>query len=192
MPRLTSSEYQRAQKKRTGSGEGGDTDFIQTPPIATELLMEVEGFDGGIWEPACGRGAISKVLAQHGYRVRSTDLIDRGFGTADVNFFEQKVRVDNIVTNPPYSLFCEFISHALRLARRKVALLLPLVALGGSIKRISVLMESKPARVWAFHKKVPYLNHVDEEKPSVFPHMWVVWEKGVENDHVELRWLRRY
>jgi len=44
-------------------------------------LLSVETFEGSIWEPACGDGAISKVLLAAGFDVVSTDLIDRGFGT---------------------------------------------------------------------------------------------------------------
>jgi len=40
----------------------------------------VESFEGQIWEPACGDGAISRVLEAAGYQVISTDLIDRGYG----------------------------------------------------------------------------------------------------------------
>ncbi len=53
-------------------------DFYETPPDAVEELLRVERFSGRIWEPACGRGAISEVLEAHGHTVVSTDLVDRG------------------------------------------------------------------------------------------------------------------
>ena len=34
-------------------------DFYPTPLIAIEALLDHENFDGDIWEPACGDGAIS-------------------------------------------------------------------------------------------------------------------------------------
>jgi len=37
-------------------------EFYPTPPEATRALLSVECFEGDIWEPACGDGAISKVL----------------------------------------------------------------------------------------------------------------------------------
>lgn len=37
-------------------------EFYPTPPEATRALLSVESFDGAIWEPACGDGAISEVL----------------------------------------------------------------------------------------------------------------------------------
>jgi len=56
-------------------------DFYPTPPEAVRALLSVETFTGSVWEPACGDGAISKVLIEAGFEVVSTDLIDRGFGT---------------------------------------------------------------------------------------------------------------
>lgn len=59
-------------------------DYYATEPKATELLMQLEKFNPNIWECACGEGHISKVLERYGYNVRSTDLIDRGFGKGGV------------------------------------------------------------------------------------------------------------
>jgi len=39
-------------------------EFYPTPPEATRALLSVESFEGDIWEPACGDGAISKVLIE--------------------------------------------------------------------------------------------------------------------------------
>ncbi len=63
-------------------------EFYPTPPEATRALLSVENFDGDIWEPACGDGAISRELTAAGYNVTSTDLIDRGFGTGGQNFLK--------------------------------------------------------------------------------------------------------
>jgi hypothetical protein len=45
--------------------------------------MRSERFNGDIWEPACGDGAMSRELAAAGHTVISTDLVDRGYGEAD-------------------------------------------------------------------------------------------------------------
>lgn len=41
-------------------------EFYPTPPEATRALLSVERFDGDIWEPACGHGAIATVLTDAG------------------------------------------------------------------------------------------------------------------------------
>jgi hypothetical protein len=103
-------------------------DLYQTPPEATRALLEVESFDGVIWESANGRGAISRVLRAAGHRVIATDLIDYGCPDAagGVDFLTQTSAPDGvttILTNPPFMHADEFVRHALRLdpARRDAA-----------------------------------------------------------------------
>ena len=55
-------------------------DFYATDPRAVELLLNLEQFSPDIWECACGAGHMSEVLNVHGYNVKSTDLIYRGYG----------------------------------------------------------------------------------------------------------------
>ena len=78
-------------------------DFYPTPPEAVRALLSVETFEGSIWEPACGDGAISKVLLAAGYNVVSTDLIDRGYGIGGRDFLKSdRPLAKHIITNPPY------------------------------------------------------------------------------------------
>ena len=41
-------------------------DFYPTPPEGTEALLSAVSFNGPIWEPACGDGAISRALEAAG------------------------------------------------------------------------------------------------------------------------------
>jgi len=99
-----------------------DNDFYATPAWCTEALLHLEGFDGPIWEPACGNGAISKVLEKT-CDVYSTDLIDRGFGEGDIDFLQETqlwFKSRNIVTNPPFGKEAEkFLRHALDLTEHR-------------------------------------------------------------------------
>jgi len=64
-------------------------DFYATPPECTVALLKnyQRLFEGSrVWEPACGDGAISKVLEDHRLDVISTDLHDRGYGEGGMNF----------------------------------------------------------------------------------------------------------
>lgn len=40
-------------------------DFYPTPEIATVRFLEAERFEGEIWEPACGDGAMSRVIERY-------------------------------------------------------------------------------------------------------------------------------
>ena len=51
-------------------------DLYETPELATLALLRAEPLPRKIWEPACGPGAIVRVLRDAGHRVIATDLID--------------------------------------------------------------------------------------------------------------------
>jgi hypothetical protein len=96
----------------------------------SQRLFERESFTGAVQDPSCGFGRIVKAAIEAGLPAFGTDLVDRGFpdlhGTFD--FFEQKTRVENIVSNPPFGprrapLFKRYALHALALTSRKVALI---------------------------------------------------------------------
>ena len=84
--------------------ERQNEDYYATDPKAAVLLLELETFSPNIWECACGEGHLSKVFENDGHTVKSTDLMDRGFGETGIDFLS----IDNlewngdIITNPPY------------------------------------------------------------------------------------------
>lgn len=154
-------------------------DFYPTPPHATEAMLNVETFVGQIWEPACGDGAMSKVLAARGYDVISTDLIDRGFGEARTDFLmEWQPRAPNIVTNPPFKFAQEFVEQALRLTTGKVAILARLAWLEGKERR-KLFVSTPLARVWVFSARVPMSRNGEDMgkgKGGMIAFAWYIWD----------------
>ena len=81
-------------------------DLYETPEAATLALLAVEPLPPTILEPACGRGAISKVLRGAGHTVLENDIVDYGQGQRSVQDFltftpAQADKIDAVVTNPP-------------------------------------------------------------------------------------------
>ena len=106
-------------------------DFFPTPPWATFALIDNGSFAGDIWEPACGDGAMSRVLEEASPSVFSSDLYQGGYGETGLDFLKPVRSADNIVTNPPYNCAEGFVASGLARARRKFALLLRLAFLEG-------------------------------------------------------------
>lgn len=157
-------------------------DFYPTPPEATIALLNVETFDGPIWEPACGDGAISKVLEAAGLPVISSDLVDRGYGESNIDFLmEWQARTPHIVTNPPFKLALQFVEHALSLTTGKVCLLGRLAWLEGQTRR-NVLYDNAPiARVHVFSRRLTMQRGRaanDEDEGGMIAFAWFVWEHG--------------
>lgn len=166
-------------------------DFYPTPPRATLALLAAETFEGGIWEPACGDGAISKVLEAAGHIVTSSDLIERGYGTARVDFLlDYQTTADNIITNPPFKFAQEFAEHALRRSHRKVAMLCRLGWLEG-LARQKMFQSTPLRRVHVFSGRVPMLRNGEAMMAGgggMIAFAWFVWEHGFTGKP-ELGWI---
>jgi hypothetical protein len=160
-------------------GDRQRDDFYATPAPATLSLLEVEYFEGGIYEPCCGQGHMSKVLEQAGYEVESTDLVDRGYGKTGIDFLMEIAKRDNVVTNPPYgNLALPMARHCQQIARNKTALLLKLNFLAGQARR-KFFDEHPPARVWVFSRRVNLMKDgIQYKNGGMMDLAWYVWETG--------------
>jgi hypothetical protein len=107
------------------SGKRKKSDFYETPYTITRHLLNNEDFDytQSICEPACGEGAIVKVLKEKTNNIISYDI--------EKNFLSETDQYDYIITNPPFSIAYSFILKAKQVAKKKFAFLLPLSYLHG-------------------------------------------------------------
>lgn len=114
--------------------EREEHDYYATEPKAAELLCDLFKFSPLIWECACGEGHLSEVFKNRGYLVRSTDLVDRGYGEGGVDFLQCTTPFPgDIITNPPYKFAQQFVEKALSLVSEghHVAMLLKLTFMEG-------------------------------------------------------------
>lgn len=165
-------------------------DFFPTPRWATFALIENEKFSGDIWEPACGNGAMSDVLATAGNAVISSDLYERGFGEAGVDFLNNARTACNIITNPPYNSAEGFVASGLAKAERKFALLLRLAFLEGANRANTIFARNPPSRVWVFSERITFYPAGAVVKGSgTTAYAWFVWDKDA-SEKTELKWFR--
>ena len=174
--------------------ERAANDYYATDPRAVEMLLQMETFAPVIWEPACGEGHISKVLAAHGYEVISTDLIYRGFGDPEpLNFLEEPLDgfEGDIITNPPYSVGLQFVERALESVRPggKVAMFLKVQFLEGK-RRGEFFKKSPPRSVYISRSRLACYKNGDltTNPESAIAYAWYVWEKGFTGDPV-IKWF---
>lgn len=173
-------------------------DYYATDPAAVEMLLAEEKFSHYVWECACGGGHISEVLKQHGYKVKSSDLIDRGYEQTEIIDFldvsNEEVKKDvprDIITNPPYKYAKEFVEKALAVSMdgAKIAMLLKLTFLEGK-NRKELFDNCKPARIYVFRSRIDcWKNGIEPEKPQkAVCYAWFVWKKGKNSDPV-IKWI---
>lgn len=185
--------YATIQVSRATLADRGD-DHYQTPACAVTALLKVESLPRGIWECACGAGAIVRVLRAAGHFVIGSDIHDYGsrdqdFGNRDF-FLEREMPPDTecIVTNPPYRDAGRFAAHALSFCPT-VILLLRLAFLE-STGRTPILEGGKLARVLVFRNRLPRMHREGWDGPkssSAVAFAWFVWHR----DHVGPTELRR-
>lgn len=98
-----------------GNGRRRADDFYPTPPEATVALINATGqyIEYTVHEPACGDGAMAKVLEWYGFGVIATDLVYRGYGIGGIDFLETGPASAFIITNPPFKLAAAFIETAM-------------------------------------------------------------------------------
>lgn len=176
--------------KITGSNQGRERnkhDFYPTPDYATEALLDREKFTD-VWEPACGDGAISKVLIKNRIKTISTDLVDYGYGDGSGRDFllEQERLAPEIITNPPFSLALEFAQKAMDLGVEKLALLVRLQFLEG-VKRGEFFKRFPPKHVYVFSKRLSFNVSGEFQSGGVMAFAWFVFKQEKDNS----QWLSR-
>jgi hypothetical protein len=155
-----------------------ENDFYPTPPAATQRLLDVEKFDGGVWEPACGDGAISKVLRRNGYYVAESDIEPRNRAEVIDFLLTDQLKAGSIITNPPFKLLCQFIERAYALKPDKFAFLAKLTALEGG-ERSEILERTHLTRVHVFRNRILMTRNGEEPRGSgMIAFAWFVWERG--------------
>jgi hypothetical protein len=174
--------------KRNADLDGPD--FYPTPAWATYALMDNEKFSGPIWEPACGDGAMSTVLADAGNPVTSSDLYNRGYGEIGVDYLLSNRKAPNIITNPPFNSAEGFVATGLVTANRKFALLLRLAFLEGINRANTIFHKAPPSRVWVFSERITfYMKGTHRAGSGTTAYAWFVWDKD-HSGQTELAWFK--
>lgn len=190
-------------------------DDFPTPPWATRALMDVLEGQGQVlhmqhvWEPACNRGHMARVLAERFDRVFATDVHDYGWPRQDavadflIDWSQDRPDVDWIITNPPFRLAEDFITHGLRLGAG-VAVLVRSAFLEGQARYERLFRETPPTFVCPFVERVVMWKGVllDPEVPvwdadrraarkpsSATAYAWLIWMPVEWSHHPKLIWL---
>lgn len=173
-------------------------DYYATDPKALEIFLKRIETDklklhNNIWECACGEGHLSKVLEENGYKVWSTDLVDRGYGTGNTNFLKSipDEWSGDILTNPPYKYAAEFVEKALEITRKGcyTIMFLKIQFLEGQARK--KLFEKYPPKyvyVNSSRQLCAMNGEFERYNATALCYCWFVWEKGYEGEP-SIRWI---
>ena len=170
------------------TGKRKESDFYETPYSMTRKFLQAYPLPQhfNILEPACGNKAIVKVLEEAGYGgERATGFLRYSDLSQGINFLTWEYStVDWVITNPPFSIFQEWVKKCKEVSRVGFSLLLPLSYLHGQ-KRYDEKIFRDPTfpltRIYVF-TRYPMLGEPlrDDGKynTGMMAYMWGVWEKA--------------
>lgn len=173
-----------------GKDKRRELDFYPTPANVTVALIEflLEKYAlipiKGVWEPACGDGAMSKVIESYEFlSVFSSDLRYTSYGTGGVDYLKTAIPdgIQAVITNPPFNLSAEFIKKAT--SEAKLVCMLLKSQYWHARNRYELFKENPPAYVLPLTWRPDFLEH--EKKPGEkkgAPTMEVAWSVWIEGD----------
>ncbi|HWL06750.1 MAG TPA: hypothetical protein VNQ99_17740 [Xanthobacteraceae bacterium] len=173
-----------------------DDDWYTENRWCSRRLFDEEKFNGPIHDPCCGSGRIVEAARAAGHEATGADLRDRGFGYDVRDFFLDPGPYTNVVSNHPFDLSEEFARHAVDVAQRKVAMIMPTRRLNAAWPWITALPFY---RLWFLTPRPsmppgPMAMQLEAQgkQPSgdTKDYCWLVFLKDFEG-RAETRWLHR-
>ena len=172
------------------NAEREENDFYATNPKALEIAMpklEKEGLSKNVWECACGKGHLAEVLKEKGYKVISTDLIDRGYGQSlDFLMVNGSSKFDiDILTNPPFKLAEKFVEKGMDLITdgHKVFLFLKVQFLESKGRyKLFKKYPLKKLLVYSERQQCAKDAEFDKYTATTQCYCWFVFEKGYKGE----------
>ena len=153
-------------------------DFYPTPSWATRMLMHQMDIpvNERILEPCNGRGAISSILRETGFRTVFTNDIDIGFGADSHLDAVVAIRADKpdwTITNPPFNDAFRILTAAYEHSQYGVCFLLRLSFLEPTYDRQNFLMAHPPTQLIV----LPRISFTGDGKTDSVTAAWMIWEK---------------
>ena len=106
------------------------------------------------------------------------------------NEFVEIKKTNNIITNPPFKLACEFAYHACQLADKKVALFARINFLEG-VARGKMFKLTPLKNIYVFSRRITFTNPDSGKKShggGMLAFAWFIWEKGF-NGKPTIDWI---
>jgi hypothetical protein len=149
-----------------------------------------------IWEPAAGRGDISKTLARYGYEVRSTDIFPYRDNDIDIEALDFLVCTSamgggmdckTIFTNPPFNAQEAFLEHALSLGVDVVFFVR--LSFLSSIRRAKIYEKYNPVYAYVYSARTHCYKNGDIDKgQNMVDYCVIMWKLPYKGD-TTLRWI---
>lgn len=183
----------------SNSSARNENDYYPTPPIATQCLFSRfnDKIPNTVWEPAAGRGWISREIENTGRKCVSTDLYkyDNPFVniTSGVDYLTSPTLANAVITNPPYKngLAQKFVEKAI--SETDFCAFFVRLTFMESMIRYKLFTDNPPS-VLVFSARI----NCDETKfgsligqiGGMVAYAWFVWGKDIPKNSIH--WINPY
>lgn len=154
-------------------------DFYSTPKsliwVAKDIILSEFITTKTILEPCCGQGAISTELKSLGYNVVENDL----YFNNGVDYLENNFTIPYMITNPPFSLWDEFV-HKAKKECEKIMIIGRLNYLCTHSRLVNKTWENLKT-IYCFDRYVDYRTPFRDDgyfNVGAMATGWFIWEKG--------------
>lgn len=175
----------KAYANRKPVEERPEQDYYNTPFSLSWELLNLNIIPKGvtIYEPACGSGAISSQLKKAGHNVVEDDI-----RTTGKNFLNCTDHYEWLITNPPFSLFDEFVLKA-KECSDNFAFIMKTNFLGAH-SRIKKGIWTNLSKLYIFDRQVDYRTPLLDSGELCVGNLitgWGIWSKAWKADYFETR-----
>jgi hypothetical protein len=165
----------KAYANKTPMDQHPDSDYYCTPKSLVWKLLDLCIIqNSSIYEPACGEGAISSVLKERGFNVIEDDI-----RTTGKDFLLCEKHYPWIMTNPPFSLFDEFVIKAKQCSDQFI--FLAKTNFFGAYQRYEKGIWKNLKSVYIFNRQVDYRTPMREDGLFHVGNLitgWFHWDKN--------------
>ena len=173
--------------KGTLGAHRNENEYYPTPAIATLTLLKNHHIPETVWEPAAGRGHISRELQRNGHTVYSSDLFVYNEPYVEVeggkDFLTCELPdAEALVTNPPFksNLPEKLLRRVLPLKKYQVVALFCRLTFMESARRFNLFKDHPPAKILAFAERIncneKYFDQNDGLGGMV-AYAWFIWDQ---------------
>lgn len=194
LPMLMPDHVQKKERRK-------DDWYPTGQPEAIRALLARDGERirklGSVWEPACGDGALVRIIREEGIYCVASDLVDRGCPNSFLaDYFTMHVsEAPAIITNPPYNLITArdgkgaWLRHTLEMPNwRYLALLLGWEWPAGKQNGFGALLDTNPfSYCYLMRWKLDFTGEGQAPQRNA----WFVWDRDDPRTEPGFRWLDR-
>jgi hypothetical protein len=167
----------KAYANRKKKKDRPESDYYGTPKSCIYVLKEQTNILNDIkkvYEPACGKYRLSRALNEIGIETICNDII-----TTKVDFLKDNDRKDIIITNPPFSLFDEFVMQARKVSNKWI--FIAKSNFFGAYKRNKNGIWKNLKYVYIFNRQIDYRSPYRKDGKFYCGNLitgWFIWDKN--------------